>query len=411
MSPRFKLWKAEYARSNTRSPDRIFRHVACLRPLQEATSESFQAFKDWTLQARAVLLVRCGAVANLNDADTALWTGFARSFRLEHSDIRMITLELEAENVQVFDKLVEVLPTLLCSLSFDLDRHGSEVESEFAERDGQLFVARVVHRPEMSNYIHRNRQQGEEKKIPFLDSSRMLTAELGVPGLLESFRWKDDMGAPLELGPDNLKLELRAASVNLKNNVGLFLKVGYASENPDVAATLRRQGLGAIGVSDLLALLNFVVVDPRAAGVVGCSVGMAPAGDELGLCDTVWMADRRFAHLVRLQAAGNKAGDASADVARLLADAASFDDAVNVMCAAILQQLGRLIATAPEALSEAQSLDSYGVDSLVVVELRNWIGAYLRANVQLMVLRGTGSVRELVRIVAKESRLVGFEVA
>lgn len=197
-------------------------------------------------------------------------------------------------------------------------------------------------------------------------------------------------------------------------NVGPVLEVGYVSENPEVAATLRRNGLGAIGVCEILAMLNYAVTNPRGDGNLAggtCSVGMVPTGDELGLGDTLWMADRRFSHLVRRQAAGPKAGSASEDVARLLTGAASFESASEIICDSILQQLGRLIATPAEALSAAQSLDSYGVDSLVAVELRNWIGAYLQANVQLMVLRGTGSIRELANIVTKESRLVSFEVA
>lgn len=43
---------------------------------------------------------------------------------------------------------------------------------------------------------------------------------------------------------------------------------------------------------------------------------------------------------------------------------------------AVLQQLDMLIATPVEMLSPMQCLDSYGVDSLVAVELRNWIVAY-----------------------------------
>jgi NADPH:quinone reductase-like Zn-dependent oxidoreductase len=52
--------------------------------------------------------------------------------------------------------------------------------------------------------------------VPFLDSSRTLTAELGIPGLLDSIRWKDDTEAP-GLGPDDVKIELRAASINFKD--------------------------------------------------------------------------------------------------------------------------------------------------------------------------------------------------
>jgi len=80
-----------------------------------------------------------------------------------------------------------------------------------------------------------------------------------------------------------------------------------------------------------------------------------------------------------------------------------------VVIGGILKQLSKLMAAPVEMLSSARSLDSYGVDSLVAVELRNWIGAYLGANVQLMVLQGTSSIDALATIVVKESRLVSFD--
>lgn len=180
------------------------------------SKECFLSFKRWMLQARAVLLIRYGNIADLNDTDTGLWVGFARSMRMEHSDIRMVTLELDANDATSLEKLAGVLPVLLRSPSFDLERPWNEIENEFSEKNGQLFVARVVHRPQLTDYIRRNKHQGEPEMVQFLDSTRLLTAELGVQGLMESLRWKDDVEAPA-LGPDDVKLELRAASVNFKD--------------------------------------------------------------------------------------------------------------------------------------------------------------------------------------------------
>lgn len=81
------------------------------------------------------------------------------------------------------------------------------------------------------------------------------------------------------------------------------------------------------------------------------------------------------------------------------------------MCQALLLQLEKLVVTPAGTFSPAHSLDIYGVASLVAVELRNWKGAYLQANVQLMVLRGTGSIVEMTRIVTKEPRLISREFA
>lgn len=195
----------------------------------------------------------------------------------------------------------------------------------------------------------------------------------------------------------------------LSINVGPVQEVGFVSENPEVAESLKRRGLGTISVTELLALLNYAVANPTSSDGA-CAVGLIPEYEPV-TSEHDSVKDRRFAHLVRHEGGARKVEGATDDVLQLLDGAARFEDAAEIICGAILQQLGKLIATPVESLSAAQSLDSYGVDSLVAVELRNWIGAFLQANVQLMVLRGTPSIKELAKIVTTESRLVSFKTA
>ncbi len=210
-------------------------------------------------------------------------------------------------------------------------------------------------------------------------------------------------------------------------NVGVVIEVGFVAENPAVAEALRKAGLGALNLADLLSVVNYAVTgqDAAAGAAVGrsrwggCVAGMVPPVTR-GSGVPRWMRERRFVQLVhqreRLGPGGQRgssdgAAKGTEDLATVLGRAAGPKEAVDIVCAALLQQLGKLIATPVEMLSPARSLDSYGVDSLVAVELRNWIGTYLRASVQLMVLRGTSSINELASIVARESRLVNFEEA
>lgn len=196
-------------------------------------------------------------------------------------------------------------------------------------------------------------------------------------------------------------------SVNLPAfsiNIGPVLEVGFVSENPHVAAALRKQGLGTISISDLLVMINFAISNQHSDDNV-CAIGMLPEEVDLSL------ADRRFACLVRNNTAHRvkDAKDQTADIPHLLETAASLEETGKIILQAILQQLGKLIAQPAEMLSAAQSLDSYGVDSLVAVELRNWVGSVLQANIPLMVLRGASSISELAGIVARDSRLVKIE--
>ncbi|PMB67276.1 Compactin diketide synthase mokB [Beauveria bassiana] len=187
-------------------------------------------------------------------------------------------------------------------------------------------------------------------------------------------------------------------------NIGSVRDVGFVSESPQVAAALRKQGLGTISMSDLLAMLNYAVMHPRSGHAKDsvCAIGMLPRDTDESL------TDRRFAHLVRHDLV-SQTGQGSvqfADIPRLLDGTAPAEKLLENICQLVLLQLSKLIASPVETLSSAQSLDSYGVDSLVAVELRNWVGAYLQANIPLMVLRGTSSIQELAKIIAKESRFV-----
>ncbi|KAF7563745.1 hypothetical protein G7046_g409 [Stylonectria norvegica] len=848
--------------------------------------ESWESFQRCILKSSAVLLVSCGQLQNLRDTIGGLWTGLARTLRQEHPDIRIVTLEIEGPDDVVLRRLAAVLPTILNSPTFDMEFEASAVENEFAERDGQLFVSRLIPRREITNYVHRSRQESGPEMVPFLDKNRILTAELGVTGLLDSLRWKDDIEAPC-MGSDDLRIELRAASINFKDvliaagqlegitemrndcsgvvidvgtnmrhrfksgdrvcalysrsytnypvvhgdccqiipnnltyeegaslpivwttvyyslvdmgklsrrdkilihsaagalgqaaimlaqhigaeifvtvgsnskrdllqerygiardhmfssrttafhsgikritagygvdvvlnslsgeifrescnlvapfgrfvevgrkelmddalmpmafllknitfayvdltliintkktlakrllrdvadlaeaehikpvmltvmpisameaafrqiqggkhtgkiiltvqekqevkaippvpqqaqlkadatyvvvggfgglgraiiawmadcgarnivsasrsgakskdgqafiaemkakgvvvvarecdvtledavsslieksltqglppirgviqsamvlkdaifeditdeqwrsalapkvrgtknlheafgstldffiimssavairgnigqsnyaaacsfqdelarhrvaiglpafsiNIGAVLEAGFVSENPEIAETLRRQGLGTVSVSHLLALLSYAVTHPYGSdkdvpSLSVCSLSLLPDGEKF-VAEDVGMTDRRFAHVVRHGKGSGTSEGTSIGVPQLLEAASRFEDAVGIVTDAILHQLGKLIATPVESLSAAQSLDSYGVDSLVAVELRNWIGAYLQANVQLMVLRATSSISDLAKIVSQESRLVGFK--
>ncbi|KAL4762391.1 type I polyketide synthase [Aspergillus foveolatus] len=176
----------------------------------------WNSFKTWILKSRAVLLVSNCTMTDSSDAETGLWTGFARTMRLEYPNLRQVVLDIQTPNVPVMRKLTELLPIILNSPSFDLDRPSSEVENEFTEKDGQLFVSRYAYRPDISRDVDLTSRQAAPEPVPFVSTGRILTAELGVPGLLETIRWKDDIECP-PLGPDDVRFELRGASINFKD--------------------------------------------------------------------------------------------------------------------------------------------------------------------------------------------------
>lgn len=190
-------------------------------------------------------------------------------------------------------------------------------------------------------------------------------------------------------------------------NVGAVADSGFVAEHPEVASALRRKGFGTIETADMLATLNHVLRDASLYTVDSCqcAIGLVPKGNEPGLRTGVWSNDTKVRHLYRRDGA-SRDSSGGGDVSEIISSASTVESALNIVNEAIVGQLSKLIGIAVEYISDARSLDDYGVDSLVAVELRNWIGAFLQANIPILVLRKTKSIKELANLVVKESRLV-----
>ncbi|KAM0233339.1 hypothetical protein ACHAP5_010426 [Fusarium lateritium] len=189
-------------------------------------------------------------------------------------------------------------------------------------------------------------------------------------------------------------------------NIGAIVEAGYVSENPDVAVNLRKNGLGSVAITEFLSHLSDVVQHETV--YTQSSLGILPNGDERGLGEPRWANDKRLAMIFGSDnQAGNKAVGGGADnVGFELQSATTFQEAQDIVCKAIVKQLATILAIDTDDIIPARSLDSYGLDSLVGVELRNWIGAYLQVNLPLLVMWNTSSINELAEIVTKGSRLV-----
>jgi emericellamide synthase (highly reducing iterative type I polyketide synthase) len=196
-------------------------------------------------------------------------------------------------------------------------------------------------------------------------------------------------------------------------NIAAVSEIGFVSENPEVAAALRRNGLGNVTQGELLSHLDYVVSHASDRSCCQSSIGLFPPDDKLdprlsATLATCYM-DSKFRHLAPQDAAataGQTLARPEADALNSIASATTMEEAIGHVEEAILQQLSKLIMTPRERLVSSASLDEYGVDSLVAVELKNWLSACLRANVPMLSIRSSSSIHALAGTVASQSRLV-----
>ncbi|TQS33155.1 hypothetical protein Golomagni_06510, partial [Golovinomyces magnicellulatus] len=91
-----------------------------------------------------------------------------------------------------------------------------DVDLEFLDKDGQLYVYRMRSEPGFDEYVSRDLGRSPSEEGLFLNG-RGMSAELGITGVLDTIRWADNPAINGPLEPDFLRLQLCAASVNFKD--------------------------------------------------------------------------------------------------------------------------------------------------------------------------------------------------
>lgn len=189
-------------------------------------------------------------------------------------------------------------------------------------------------------------------------------------------------------------------------DVGVVGDAGFVSETPTVLSTMKRQGFSPISVAELLATLDYVLTNSESE--CQATIGLIP---EAGVNITDWLEQRRIAHLVHgseLSGVAALAESQGKDTEHFgqIKRAKTAEEIADAVGRAVLGELSKLTVTPVDRILPHRTLDSYGVDSLVAVELRNWIVVMLAADVSLLLIRESRSIEELIRLVVGRSKLV-----
>ncbi|KAK8035122.1 hypothetical protein PG993_010117 [Apiospora rasikravindrae] len=100
---------------------------------------------------------------------------------------------------------------------------------------------------------------------------------------------------------------------------------------------------------------------------------------------------------------GDGVATAGVDDTQLFQRATSGPERSGVVVKALAVKLARAVAIPPEDIRPARSLSDYGVDSLVAVELRNWITNKFRAQVDVFDIMGGKSIQSIADLVSDRS--------
>jgi acyl carrier protein len=102
--------------------------------------------------------------------------------------------------------------------------------------------------------------------------------------------------------------------------------------------------------------------------------------------------------------------DGVIDFAAQLTTVSSLDEADCVVARMLRAHIAKAVQRAVDDIDVSQPVDSYGIDSLMAVQLRAWIGEKMKADVTLFDILNAESIQALALKISRSSQLVPQKV-
>lgn len=205
------------------------------------------------------------------------------------------------------------------------------------------------------------------------------------------------------------------AAVSL--DLGMIKGVGVLAvpEGKSTVTRLERIGLRALDEDEVLRLMK-TAMRPDRNGVENSQIvtGIPPtwvrpkndSSQALQSTAAFWIRDPRFSSLETVSHdQSHQRSDASASLTDVLSDAdVSNKDAAAALSMSLISKLASMFVVAETDIDIASPLARLGVDSLIAVELRNWVSAAVQADCSVFDIMQASSIAALAeRLIEKSS--------
>ncbi|PON21130.1 hypothetical protein TGAM01_v209978 [Trichoderma gamsii] len=201
-------------------------------------------------------------------------------------------------------------------------------------------------------------------------------------------------------------------------DLGPVLGAGMLAENEEILNTLRSNGFFGIQHEDFLTVVKHAITGEMAPGVpvpaqITVAVGTGGINAQINTPDAYWTRTALYSYLNLVDIPppnlhdGN--GGANRDMKSMLKTAASIEEAASIICAGISAMLGKAMNMLPSEIDMNQSLNAYGVDSLVAVTFRNWILNTYGVQLSVFDILGEAPMVEMANTIAEKGGYGGVK--
>ncbi|KAI0397011.1 ketoacyl-synt-domain-containing protein [Xylariaceae sp. FL0594] len=187
---------------------------------------------------------------------------------------------------------------------------------------------------------------------------------------------------------------------------------GYLAEDLEKAAEVARNlGSDTICEAEVLALLGAAISGRMETA---CNNHTITGMRITPTMQPFWTSDAKCKYL-REAAEAAAAADVSAGAVRAISyngaikAAKTLEEAEQVVCDGLVSKLAAVMMMETGDLDVTRSLSHYPLDSLVAIEIRNFITREFEATLQVLELLSSGSIQTLAKAVCVKSKLVTFK--
>jgi hypothetical protein len=251
-------------------------------------------------------------------------------------------------------------------------------------------------RPKVQGSWNLHEQLGSE-----LEFFIMLSSLAGILGYASQSNYTAGGAYQDALASYRTSRGLPAVSIDL----AVVKNIGYVAEHHAVNERLSRRGYQALSEEQVLGAIESSLLRSVPQIMVGINTGPGPQWDPN--TRSPMALETRFAPLKYKESRPDGGISESApqgeDLAAKLASASSLDEAATMITQELSKKLVAIFMLSPEDIQVSKSMSSFGVDSLVAVELRSMVALQAGAEISVFDIIQSPSLQTLADTIAASS--------
>ena len=211
--------------------------------LAHLDSDNFLRIRQLLGSAKGILWVSRGGAMEASRPEASMITGLVRTLRAENSGTRYATLDLDARtDLPTFS--IRAASAIVDTFKATFDFETEQLDLEYAERDGLLYIPRVLEDRVNNDNLTASTQVSPPEIQPFYQPGRPLRMHIGTPGMLDTLRFEDDVSTKDPLPSDFVEVEPKAFGLNFRDVMVAMGQLNETVMGYECSGVISRVGSG-----------------------------------------------------------------------------------------------------------------------------------------------------------------------